>query len=270
MAAAPAPPWLSAPPPAAPEPGDYAQFAPCALPPQSGAVQAWRGFIRPFSCDEEARAVLRALDENRPLEVSAGRLSVMDTGQRKHPLEDYLVAMALPCTIVVLEFEAPEHPRAFLLDPPIVPGLSSCMHLRIDKSIVIDGRLFPALCVYSGNLFQFEKGRSRLEQFLDQTTTYVAKYLIWLRTRMLFRDLGDGQREFVFRRKPQEPVTEIDLLLARNVRWDGYWPGPAAPTGPSAHLATIKRRDECWCWSGKRYQDCCRSMDQSRLRFSKS
>lgn len=51
------------------------------------------------------------------------------------------------------------------------------MHLRSDKSVAVDGRLLPALCVYSGNLIRFEEGRSRLEQFLDQTTTYGGSYL---------------------------------------------------------------------------------------------
>jgi hypothetical protein len=40
--------------------------------------------------------------------------------------------------------------------------------------------------------------------------------------------------------------------------WDGYWPGPCAPSGPEAHLATIKADQECWCWSGKNYAECCR------------
>ncbi|MGB6687004.1 MAG: SEC-C domain-containing protein [Terracidiphilus sp.] len=248
--------------------GDYTQFAPCDIPPRSGAAQAWRGFIRPFSSDEEARDILRAFEQNRALEVSAGRLSAQCADLPKHPFEDYLTQMSLPCTILVLEFEDSAHPRAFLIDPPMVSRLSRCAHLRIDKSVMIEGRLFPALCVYSGNLFRFEEGQSKLVQFLDQTTTYVGKYLIWLRTRMLFRDQGNDQRAFVFRRKPQEPVTEIDLLFAPDVYWDGYWSGATAPSGPAAHLATIKRNDECWCWSGKRYQDCCRPKDLARMRSS--
>lgn len=233
-------------------------------------MRAFRGFIRPFSDNHTACDVLRAIEANVPLHTSGGRLSAEAPHLQRHSFEDYLIEMAVPFTILVLEFDGTEHPRAFLAEPRMVPRFSMCPHIRTDKSVRINGLLEPALCVYSGSCFKYEAGRDRLEQFLDQTTTYMAKYLIWLRTRQLFRHSDYGTRQFVYKRKPDEPVSEIETLLSRNIYWDGYWPGRCAPFGSTQHLATIKRGDECWCWTGKRYADCCRSRDMAECRRSQS
>lgn len=249
---------------AAPDLSDYTQFGLCDSPEESGAARTYKGFIRPFSDDQTARDILRAIDANIPLQISGGRLSVESSHIRKHPFEDYLVEMAVPFAIMVLEFEGTEHPKAFLVSPRMVPRFNMSPHLRPDKFVWIDGSPQPALCVYSGSLFRYRTDRNSLEQFLDQTATYLAKYLIWLRTRQLFRPLPDGTRQFVYKRKPREAVMELDLIHSREVYWDGFWPGPIAPSWPAQHLATIKREDECWCWSGKPYGDCCRPLDVAR------
>ena len=244
--------------PAVPELSDYPQFVSVKTPEKSGAVAAYEGYLRPFSDDQTARHVLRAIDAGVPLQIVGGRLHVDASNLRKHPFEDFLVDMTFPCTTLVLDFEGTEHPRAFLTKPAMLPRLSQCHHIRPDKSVMIEGRLQPALCVYSGSLFRYMPDRSRLEQFLDQIATYLAKYLIWLKTRMLFRDIPGVARQFIYCRKPTEPITNIDLIKSPSVYWDGYWPGQSAPAGTVAHLDTINRRDECWCWSGKPYQECCR------------
>jgi hypothetical protein len=257
--------------PAAPGLSDYCQFAAVEIPQGSEAIAAYQGYIRPFSDDQAALHFLRAIENNLPVEVTGGRLYVDASHLPRHPFEEFLIDMAVPLTTLVLEFEGGEHPRSFLIDPRMRPRLNRPSHIRTDKSLMIDGQSHPALCIYSGSLFRFTSSRSRLEQFLDQTATYLAKYLIWLRTRMLFRPLGSWTRQFVYRRKPLEPVTEFDLALSRDVYWDGYWPGPSAPMGPPQHLATIKREDECWCWSGRRYGECCRPRDlelNKKLRLS--
>lgn len=253
-------------PPAAPELSDYPQFVSVEAPEQSRAIAAFEGYIRPFTDDQTARHVLRAIEKGIPLQIAGGRLHVDASHLRKHPFEDFLTDMALPCTVLILDFEGTEHPRAFLTKPVMLPRLSQCPHIRPDKSVMIDGHLQPALCVYSGSLFQYMPDRSRLEQFLDQVATYLAKHLIWLMTRMLFRDIPGGARQFVYRRKPNEPVTNLDLIKSPNVYWDGYWPGQSAPAGTAEHLATISRRDECWCWSGKLYQECCRPKEFTRMK----
>lgn len=246
-----------APPATAPELSDYPWFKTCAIPEGSGASKAYRGIIRPFSDDDTARRILRAFEQDLPLQVTGGRLDVELKVSDIHRLDKFLIEMAMPCTILLLEFAGSEHPRTFLLDPPMVPRLSQCGHVRTDKSIQIDGEWFAALCVYSGSLQYFDGSRSRLEQLLDQTATYLAKYIIWLRTRQLYRKIWNSI-ELVKTRVPFRKITMPELPSSPDLFWNGYWPGRSAPAGPMAHLSTIRPGDECWCWSGNLYEKCCR------------
>src|ERR1035441_6430225 len=251
-----------APPVGAPEFFDYPQFTTCDVPDGSSASKAYRGFIRPFSDDATARRVLRAIEEDLPLKVSGGRLEVELPAPQSHRLDEFLVDMATPHTILVLEFSGSEHPRTFLLDPPMIPRISQCYHLRTDKSIQIDGKQFPALCVYSGSLQRFDSRRSRLEQLLDQTATYLAKYLIWLRSRRLYRRTPNGV-QLVRPRTPRGKITTAEVSRSADLFWEGYWPGRSAPSGPAAPRATIRPEAECWCWSGKNYGECCRPRESA-------
>jgi hypothetical protein len=250
------------PPSVAPGLFNYPQFTACSVPEGSGASQAYRGFIRPFSDDATARRALQAFEENLPLQVSGGRIDADPPELRTHPLGEFLIDTAVPCTVLVLEFAGSDHPRTFLLDPPMIPRFSQCPHLRTDKSIEIDCTSFAALCVYSGSLHRFECGRSRVEQLLDQTATYLAKYIIWLRTRKLYRWTRNGA-ELVRPRTPSGKITMAELSRSPDLFWSGYWPGRSAPSGPVAHLATIRPDDECWCWTGRRYRECCRPRESA-------
>jgi hypothetical protein len=250
------------PPQAAPELSDYPQFTACKVPGGSGATKAYKGFIRPYSDDATARRVLQAIEENLRLEVSGGRLDASPPAPKPHPYRELLIGMAAPCTVLVLEFAGSEHARTFLLDPPMIPRLSQSPHLRLDKSIKIDGASYPALCVYSGSLHRFEDGRSRLEQLLDQTATYLAKYIVWLRTRKLYQRTREGPQIVRSKHLVRNP-TAADLLGSPDLLYAGYWPGHSAPSGPAAHLATIRPDEECWCWTGKRYGECCRPREST-------
>lgn len=255
MAALPDPLNPRVPAPAVPELGDYELFDVHQVPEELGAVRAYRGIIRPFSDNATARRVLRAFDRGLPIHVNGGRVDVELDEEQRHPIDDFLVDMALPFMVLVIEVADSPHPRAYLLDPPMIPRLSASPHLRADKVIQIDGNAFPALCIYSGNLQKFDETRSRLEQFLDQASTYLAKYLIWLRTRALYRRTRRGP-ELVRPALPRGRVTDVEIRRDPALFWDGYWPGKAAPSGPYQHLATIKPEDDCWCWSGQKYGDC--------------
>ena len=228
----------------------------------SGASGAYQGFIRPFSDDATARRALQSLEEDQPLHVSGGRLDADPPGPRDHPLAGHLIDMAVPFTVLLLEFPGSEHARTYLLDPPMVPGISESPHLRKDKPVNIDGESYSALCVYSGSLHRFESGRSRTEQLLDQTAIYLAKYLIWLRTRRLYRRTASGL-QLVRSPRSRERFTTSEVFRSPDLFWNGYWPGRIAPAGPQVHLATIKPEDECWCWSGDRYGECCRPKESA-------
>jgi hypothetical protein len=255
---------FSAPPTAAPDLSDYMQFIACSVPEESGAVRAYEGFIRPFSDDATARRVLRAFEDRLTLQISGGRLDVDLLEPRDHHLDHFLVDMAVPFKVLLLEFHGPERPRTYLLDPRMVPRVSACPHLRTDKSIEVGGQKFPALCVYSGALEKFDPSRSALEQHLDQTATYLAKYLVWLRTRQLYC-LVDVERRLVRQTRVGEESAAAKVLGSPDLFLDGYWPGPSAPSGIVGHLSTIKPDDECWCWTGKRYGECCRAKELARV-----
>jgi hypothetical protein len=137
-------------------------------------------------------------------------------------------------------------------------------HLRHDKSINIEGVSYPALCVYSGSLQQFGTDRNRIEQFLDQVATYLAKHIIWLRTRRLYRQTVNGS-ELVRAKLPQERALHAELDRSKDLFCEGHWPGKSAPSGPMPHLATIKPDEECWCWSGEKYCECCRPRELEEM-----
>jgi hypothetical protein len=248
---------FSAPPTAAPDLSDYTQFIACKVPDDSGASRAFQGYIRPFSDDATARRVLQAIEDGIPLKVNGGRLDAELPDRRDHRLDPYLIDMAEPFTVLLLEFPGTERPRSYLLDPPMIPRLSQCIHLRGDRVININGKPIPALCVYSGAVQQFDRNSSRLEQQLDQTATFLAKYLIWLRTRQLYRRTNEGPK-LVRCRTLHGKITMAEVSRSPDLFCEGYWPGRSAPSGPVAHLATIRPEDECWCWSGTPYGECCR------------
>ena len=54
----------------------YPQFCSVAVPEGSGAGEAFSGSIRPFSCDEDARDVLSAIQAKAPMIVNSGRLQL--------------------------------------------------------------------------------------------------------------------------------------------------------------------------------------------------
>jgi hypothetical protein len=242
---------------------NYPQFYLTAIPEGSGAVRAYRGYIRPFSDDATACSVLRAFEANSAVTIASGRISADANGLSRNLFEDFLVDMAEPCTVVVLEFAGKEHPRCYLIDPPMVPRFSENLHVRKDRSLCVAGQLRPALCVYSGSLFKYSNDGNRLEQFLDQLATYLGKHLIWLRSRSLYRRSTKGPRVLVRLRLPGEKLAITEVKLCKKYFLHGYWAGQAAPMSPDQHLATIDPNDECWCWSGEPYGKCCLLKDQA-------
>lgn len=136
--------------------------------------------------------------------------------------------MALPFTILLLEFGGKERPRSYLLDPAMIPRVSECEHLRKDRSIQVAGKSFAGLCVYSGAVLHFDEERSKLEQQLDQTATYLAKYLIWLRARQLYRQSG-ATLQLVRTRRPESKITTTEIARHSDLRWDGIGPELAPP-----------------------------------------
>lgn len=254
---------------AAPEIPDYPQFGRAPVPSGSGATTAWIGVVRPFIDDAAARRFLRCLEAGKPFDVVEGMIDAHAPADTPHWADPWLVDMWTGFTLLVLEFEGKEHPRAYALRPEISLYCNPNPHLRCDRTIRIGRQELPALCIYSGAAFSYRPEWPKIVQFLDQASAYLGRHLIWLRTRV---EEGNPSRVPV----PGELIPDVhpriqtdpvaSLAHRRPRRWVGYWPGPVAPTGFSEHLRTIQPLRECWCCSGEKYRDCHRPIEEQLAR----
>jgi len=244
--------------PASPAPPipSYRQFIETQVPPGCGAIRAFRGYIRPFSDDETACRVLRALVAEEALRVFEGRLDSDAVGLPEHALEPFLREMAEPCTVVILEFEGKRHPQAYLVNPLPHVRASNNHHTWWDRTVQIDGKQVPQMCVYSANQFEYDPAIERLPQFLNQVSTYLAKHLIFLRTRMLHARRKDGTLRKMSDRKPWRPVNLGQLTFSKKSYLYGTWVGSVARHGIAEHLLSDDPDGECYCNSGETYRDC--------------
>jgi hypothetical protein len=93
----------------------------------------------------------------------------------------------------------------------------------------------------------------RSAQFIDQVSLWVARHLIWLRTRRLYRNSLGGISE-IFVPMPGEPV---GYASPSGQFWRGHWAGPRArATTAAEHVRSISPNTECWCGSGTNYGGC--------------
>jgi hypothetical protein len=257
------------PPRAAPGILDYPDFELESAPEISGASHAWTGTIQPFSDDLSAQAFLECVESGKKIDVTEGVISARAPVTMSHWAAPLLVNMGVRFRLLILEFEGMEHPRAYGMQPEISHNvLPAHPHLRADKTLLVGHQALPALCVYSGAVFVYAAGLPRIVQFLDQTSTFLAKHLIWLRTRTLWpASFAEPRRspfpgELILDIAPRlktHPIATIKPAGARH--WAGYWPGAIAATGAEQHVRTIRPSQECWCWSGRLYRDCHRPVE---------
>lgn len=244
----------------------YPGFSPAGVPSGTSARRAWIGSVQPFEDDESSRLVLRALDENRAVQIDRGTVRAISYPDVSHPLEKLLTTMRVSFQLLLLEFAPPMHPRVYGFKPRISwHAFPAHPHLRGDQRIEYGGARLPALCVYSAADFRYLKKSPLLVEFLDQTATFLAKQLIWIRTRRLF-DIGTNKLIYAppagalildLEPRVEDNVSAVSHCVRRATRvWKGYWPGNTAPAGPAAHVATISPQSECWCGRGLLYRDC--------------
>ena len=251
---------------------DYPQFVPTEPPPDGSTVSAWRGVLQPFESDTAACSILCDIEQERTLWVSAGaiRPSAATDHHWAHPL---LVGMDVACEVMVC-IQPDAMPRAYLLSPRFQPYYADTTvhpHPRGDQTITHEGEPLPGLCVFSSAEINFRKDIDFYTQFLDQLAQYVAKHLIWLRTRRLCR--WNGKDISVLHQPlPGEAILE-HAPTARRVQlpigiigvidfWSGYWPGKAARARtPTEHLRQIKPHQRCWCGLNRTYGECHRPLE---------
>jgi hypothetical protein len=257
----------------------YRSFFEAEPPPGSSVSKAWRGTIQPFASDEIAKKLLRHLDRDLPVDVDHGELRPIKGAESviEHWLEPMLVQMTTRFSILVLDYGNDQHPRGFSLRPRISTSVfPGHPHLRLDQSIVQCGYELQALCVYSAAEFRYSTVAPRIVQYLDQIAIYLAKHLIWMRTRRLY-EVATGtllyapiEGQIVIDTEPRSAKHIFGISRewkeATKV-WRGYWPGTIAPSGAPAHVKTISRTAQCWCGSGRSYGLCHRPFEVSQARL---
>ncbi len=261
---------------AAPLTPDYPQFVPVELPHDGITVAAWKGTIQPFADDETARSVLADVEAERTLFIAAG--SIRGGGKTvPHWANPLLVDMNLKCEVLIC-IQPEALPRAYLLKPRFevhYENVEIHPHPRGDQAIKYAGARIPGLCVLSGAEFAFDPVQDLHTQFLDQVTQYVAKHLIWLKTRRLYR-LCESRKTVLYTPRPGEFINERSptpqvIVLPTGPKpvcdfWSGYWPGRSArATTPLQHVQQIRPAQRCWCGLTKNYGECHRPLDLAQL-----
>ena len=251
---------------------DYPQFTQIEPPADGLTVSAWNGTLKPYESDAAARSILCDMEAERILWISEGSIRP-STSKEQHWAHPLLVNMDATCEVMLCTQEN-AMPRAYLLNPRFQPYYADTMihpHPRGDQAILYKGKLLPGLCVFSSAEMVFSEAVNFYTQFLDQLTQYVAKHLVWLRTRRLCRRVGTNTTtlyqprpgESIFEDTPRRhwiqlptgPVQATDF-------WSGYWPGKGAKAmTPADHLSQIKPTHRCWCGLNKLYGDCHRNLD---------
>jgi hypothetical protein len=235
-------------------------------------VSAWSGFLKPFESDVAARSILRDMEAERALWISEGTIRPSED-QGMHWADPLLVKMDISCE-VMLCIQVDAMPRAYLLSPRFQPFYADTAihpHPRGDHTILYKGRPLPGLCVFSSAETIFRDGQDFHTQFLDQLTQYVAKHLIWLRTRRLCRMIA-GKTYVLYQPKAGEQIIEqaprphwVQLAAGPTQAldfWSGYWPGkPARAITSAEHLRQIKPAQRCWCGLNKTYENCHRPLE---------
>ena len=193
------------------------------VPAGTSASRAWFGQVRPFKNDDDARKLLRLLDRDTPVDIDQGTL-IPPTNSPDFPLhrlEPALVSTGIAFSLVVLDYHGKQHPEAFSVTPCIDQiAHPRHPHLRLDRVISHGGRTIPALCVYSAAEYRYSATVPRLVEFVDQAATYLAKHVIWLRTRRLY-DAATGA--LLYAPQPGEIIIDSearDMTYVPGVRKD--------------------------------------------------
>jgi len=224
-------------------------------------IRAWQGLIKPFESDAIAKKVLRLLAVDQSVDILGGAVyPPPEVGLIKHhPVEQRMQDTDIVFDILVLEFEPPAHPWAFSLNPVISNRLFPLHpHLRSDRSLKLPSRTLNGFCVYSSAEFTYDHTQPQLPQFFAQVSIFLAKHVIWLRSRQLFDARGkmihDGvDATTLMENLPPMSIWQVHPEVTTN--WKGFWPGSSAISGLK-HL-TLDPQGECWCGKGLRYIDCC-------------
>lgn len=255
----------------------YPRFAQILVPPFSKAERAWCGKIQPFDSSSEIPSLYSDLKSDRIVNVQAGSLRHVQRGgaiNKEDPNLHYLVNMGIEFNVVILEYSDGRHPEAYVLKPEVSrQRFPFHPHLRDDRSLLWGGRYVQALCTdYAPDLVC-----ASLVDFLDYTAIFLAKHLVWIRTRRLFDRL---LTRVIATPEPCDEILDVAGLhrgpeyniqsspfqknfpypFSERYGWDGCWPGSAAPHDFAANLR-LDDSSPCPCGRGECYAKCHKPLD---------
>lgn len=259
----------------------YPGFVPVMSPPLVKAKAAWCGVVAPFDTASDVVTIYSDLKQDRTVNVQAGHLRHIGAAgpTDQDPNIRYLVDTRIEFRLLILEYANGRHPEAYCVTPEISrQRFPLHPHLRDDLSVLWEGRYLQALCTdYAPDLLC-----TSVVDLLDYTAIFLAKHLIWLRTRRLV-DRAQGRviaipevgQEILDVEGPYRgPEYNAQSAPLRNsfpypfqerYGWDGFWPGSVAPHD---HAANLRLRDDatCCCGSGRPYSGCHKRFDMERQR----
>lgn len=256
----------------------YPQFQEVPAPADKKAGRALLGRIQPFDHDSDVLKIASDLWEDRLVDIQEGRLRHREdcTGTHAPDLnQPWLVNMEVEFEVLALEFpDSGRQPEAYAVRPEVSRQFFPAHpHLRDDLEVIWRGRRRQALCSF----FAPDGRCNSLVDLLDFTALFLAKHLIWERTRRLV-DQMIGRVLVV--PTPGEPIIDLTgpvlgpaysmaaapLLqnfvspMDRRFAWRGLWPGSAAPHDFASNL-TLPDNSPCHCGSGRKYANCHKSLD---------
>ncbi len=155
-----------------------------------GVVGAWRGSVSPFDSVSDVAAIYSALKNDEVVNIQAGRLRHLQNrcADARDKYLAYLINMEVEFSLLALEFSGGRHSEVYCVTPEISrQRFPFHPHLRDDRSVFWGGRFIQALCTD----YAPDRACNSLLDSLDYATIFLAKHLVWVRTRRLVdRALG--------------------------------------------------------------------------------
>jgi hypothetical protein len=227
---------------------DFPDFEPTAVPIFSGGRRAWRGVLRPFARTGEIVDIVAHFEAERAVNILPGGVLHHDPDcTERHELSyaGALVNMDVEFEVVIVDRGEVLHPPVYCVRPPISADIyPGHPHPRQNEPALVGSTRVHGLCIHLRSEHT-DRGAEMFVRLIDQTATYLAKHLVWVRTVGLMTSDRNGRRRCLL-----EEGRGLGAMLSTpdsresGVGWAGHWPGPAVPHQPHDMLQMLSPDDE--------------------------